>query len=414
MKLNIDPAIARRIKGAFAALSPDQQKNITPLLAKAHQEALGFSQTGVAPPQDPAVKHDLLLAHSVLSDDQDGVLEKLGTGVEVDVNAEGEIWGTGTYEQLDPCWAEAVAYWMEHLVLGKHTFPATAPNVIPIPDSIQIGMAGDWGTGDWRPDANPAPSTRVRKALANLTPDLTIHLGDVYYAGTNDQEQSFLLDLWPPGPLGALTLNSNHEMYPGGDAYFQKALASPLFALQQQHSFFALENSDWVIVGLDSAYYSDEQKLYLDGALYSQGGPQVQLQFLQAQVAKGKQVIVLTHHNGLTQDGSATTALWSQVMSAFPPGTGPAYWYWGHVHAGAVYQTTAITGNVRCRCNGHGALPWGSASDLANPKVAWYETRSANDPDIPERVLNGFAVLYLDRPNLKEVFYDENGGPAWP
>jgi hypothetical protein len=29
-------------------------------------------------------------------------------------------------------------------------------------------------------------------------------------------------------------------------------------------------------------------------------------------------------------------------------------------------------------------------------------------------VLNGFAMLYLDGPNIKEVFYDENGGVAWP
>jgi len=414
MKLNIDQAIAGRIKNAWAALSPEQQNNITPLLAKAHQQAVGFTQTGTAPPQDPAVKHQLLLAQSVLSDDKDGVLDNLGAGVVVDVNPEGEIWGTGKYEQLDPCWTEAVAVWMEHLVLGKHPFPAAIPNSIPIPDAVQIGMAGDWGTGNWRADPNPAPSTRVRKAMANLNLDLTVHLGDVYYAGSNEQEQNFLLDLWPAGRLGALTLNSNHEMYPGGDAYFQRTLASPLFALQQQRSFFALENSDWVIVGLDSAYYSDEQKLYLDGALCPRGGPQIQLQFLQAQVAKGKRVIVLTHHNGLTQDGSAPTLLWSQVTSAFPAGAGPAYWYWGHVHAGAVYQTTAITGNVSCRCNGHGALPWGLASDLANPNVAWYEKRSANDPEIPERVLNGFAVLYLDGPKLTEVFYDENGGVAWP
>jgi len=411
MKLNIDPKIATRIKQAWAALSPDQQHNIAPLVGKAHQQAVGFSQTGTAPPHS---LHQLLLAHSVLSDDEDEVLENLGAGVEIDVNAQGEIWGTGKYQQLDPCWSEAVAVWMEHLVSGKHSFPETIPNTIPIPDTLNIGIAGDWGTGDWRTDANPAPSTRVRKAMANLKPDLTIHLGDVYYAGSDVQEQNFLLDLWPPGPLGALSMNSNHEMYPGGDGYFQVALASPLFALQQQHSFFALENNQWVIVGLDSAYYSDEQNLYLDGALYPKGGPQIQLQFLQAQVAKGKKVIVLTHHNGLTMDGSAPTLLWSQVMSVFPADAGPAYWYWGHVHAAMVYQTTAITGNVRCRCNGHGALPWGLASDLANRNVAWYEKRSANDPEIPERVLNGFAVLTLDGPKLTEVFYDENGGVAWP
>jgi hypothetical protein len=31
-----------------------------------------------------------------------------------------------------------------------------------------------------------------------------------------------------------------------------------------------------------------------------------------------------------------------------------------------------------------------------------------------QRVLNGFAMLYLDGPIIQEVFYDENGGVAWP
>jgi hypothetical protein len=48
-----------------------------------------------------------------------------------------------------------------------------------------------------------------------------------------------------------------------------------------------------------------------------------------------------------------------------------------------------------------------------NPKVDWFEARLAKDPEIPHRVLNGFAMLTLDGPNLKETFYDENGGVAW-
>jgi hypothetical protein len=52
--------------------------------------------------------------------------------------------------------------------------------------------------------------------------------------------------------------------------------------------------------------------------------------------------------------------------------------------------------------------------------VLWYEKRSAKDPDFQgqpdklQRVLNGFAMLYLDGPIIQEVFYDENGGVAWP
>jgi hypothetical protein len=165
-------------------------------------------------------------------------------------------------------------------------------------------------------------------------------------------------------------------------------------------------------VGLDSAYYADAERLYLDGSLYPASGLHVQLDFLRTQATKNKKVVVLTHHNGLSEDGSKTTNLWSQVMSAFPAGTGPAYWYWGHVHAGVVYKPQGPE-NILCRCNGHGGVPWGQASEFNNPRVMWYEKRLANDPDVPKRVLNGFVVISLDGPNLTELFYDENAGVAW-
>jgi hypothetical protein len=60
-------------------------------------------------------------------------------------------------------------------------------------------------------------------------------------------------------------------------------------------------------------------------------------------------------------------------------------------------------------------IPWRQSSILqASPNVAWHEHRSAKDPDLPQRVLNGFAVLNLNGPQLQEFFYDENGGIACP
>jgi len=409
MKISVDPVVARRIKLAWSKLNPDQQRRILPMLVRAHQQAVVISQTKSAPQPDPTVNHNLLLTHSLLNDDRDSVLNSLEAGVVVDIGPEGQIWGTGKYQQLDPGWTEAAAVWLEHVFTGKHAFPNNPP-VIAVPDSVQIAMAGDWGTGEWRSASNPAPSTDVARHLAFLQPHITIHLGDVYYAGSSEQEQHLLVEIWPAGSIGSFTLNSNHEMYSGGKPYFDVALASSKFSLQKQSSFFALENTNWVIVGLDSAYYASEDGMYMDGALDN-----TQVAFLKAQVAKGKKVIVLTHHNGLSDDGSATNSLWDEVMSAFPPNAGPAYWYWGHVHAGVVYHNHDPQGrNVACRCCGHGALPWGQAPVFNNPtNVAWYEKRSAKDPDIPERVLNGFAVLYLDGPNINEVFYDENGGVAW-
>lgn len=415
MKINIDPVISARIKRAWAALSSDQQRRVAPILANANQQAVAIVQARTAPTTNLSVMHEALLAKSAISDDQDGVIDHLEAGLVLGIQPDGSILGTGKYEQLDPGWLEGTAEWLEHLIVGKVAFNAATPNPIMIPDDVQIAIAGDWGTGDWRTSpSNPAPSTDVRTHMAFLQPHLTIHLGDVYYAGTDDEEQNLLIDLWPAGSLGALTLNSNHEMYSGGTPYFQEALASPKFAIQQRCSFFVLENSNWVIVGLDSAYYADEWEGYNDGLIYSNGGPTTQLNFLTAQVQKNKKVIVLTHHNGLTLDGGTTNGLWQQVTSAFAGGAGgPNYWYWGHIHAAAVYKPFG-TSSTLCRCCGHGGLPWGQSSQLASSAQAlWYEHRPANDPEIPQRVYNGFAVLHLSGSNIQETFYDENGGVAW-
>jgi hypothetical protein len=122
----------------------------------------------------------------------------------------------------------------------------------------------------------------------------------VYYSGTGDDEQHLLVNLWPRGTAGAFTLNSNHEMYPGAKPYFLGALSSQLLDLRRQCSFSAPDNSNWIIVGLDSAYHSDELELYMHGL----GTDGSQANFLRQQIAKGKKVIVLTHHNGLVADGS--------------------------------------------------------------------------------------------------------------
>ncbi len=414
MKTSINPVISSRIKNAWAKLSPEQRSRIAPLLQRGHQRTLIAARAGIPPPVDPEIGPSLNLGMAAITGDSDGVVENLDASLVVTVDGAGEIWGTGKYEQLDPGWLEALAEWLEHLVIGKHPFNSQ-PIVVQVDDKIQIAVAGDWGTGDWRQGSNPSPSARVAKHIALLHPDFTIHLGDVYYAGTADEEQHNLLQEWPAGSKGAFSLNSNHEMYSGGGPYFN-AISSPPFQKQGNCSFFALENKYWVIVGLDSAYNADEESLYRDGALFDGNAGTEQIAFLKQQIAKNKKIIILTHHNGLNEDGSAPTQLWSQVMSAFPADAGPDYWYWGHLHAAVVFSprsngTKAVLG----RCCGHGALPCAQASDLANSlNVLWNENRLAGDPDIPQRIFNGFALLSLDGPDFKEIFYDETGGVAWP
>ena len=182
--------------------------------------------------------------------------EELPTKVEKD----GSLLGTGKWELLDLGWLEALAGWFEHLD-NRAEFD-TNPQTVPISNDTSLCIAGDWGTGYWRKTPLSA-AEKVKTAMVALQPDLTIHLGDVYYAGSADQEQANLVDIWPAGSQGTFTLNSNHEMYDGAFSYFD-ALAAR-FQGQKGCSYFALENDDWLIVGLDSAYHADEWTLYMDG-----------------------------------------------------------------------------------------------------------------------------------------------------
>jgi hypothetical protein len=408
-------ALIARMKTAWANLPPGTQAQIKPRLEDAHLQLGKFLGVGTA--IDHSV-HQILALKSFLTDDWDGHLKSLAVAspagaLQITVGPGGEILGAGKYQELDPLWTLLTGtVWLENL-LHRHPFPPGTPTPIPIPNQVKIALIGDFGTGNF--GADDSPSTKISKFVPTLNPDFTIHLGDVYYAGTSDEESSNLVNFWPKGSLGSFALNSNHEMYSGGWPYFDEAVGGPIFnTLQSPWSFFALENDNWIIVGLDSAYYADALALYMDGSL----GNSAQLPFLQGLANKGKKVIVMTHHNGLPENGiqsSPPLKLFTEMMGAFNGAPAPAYWYFGHVHAGVVYKPLPAYNGLLCRCVGHSAIPWGLASDLqGSAAVQWFENRNANDPADPLRVYNGFALLQLDGPNIAETFYDENGGIAWP
>jgi len=422
----IDPTLALRLKRAWQALTPEQQAKFEAQLNTADQATRTYLATGI-PPDVDGVRHEMLLARSVLDNNtamqmQSAVLAikqaQLGLFNHIDKN--GVIWGFGQYQQLDYRWLEALASLWENLVAHNFFDFGTAPPPILEygVDNFSLALVGDWGTGDWGGQPSQSPSQKIADQIRAMSPDITVHLGDVYYAGSSGEEVANMADLWPLGSWGSFALNSNHEMYPGGVNYFNKTLCNPGFQRQHERSCFAVETNSWIILGLDSAYYSDPYGLYMDGALYSSGGdpsksPQVQL--IQQVVGKGKPVLVLSHHNPLNEDGSIGSAPLRQQLSGACNGIGllPKYWYYGHIHIGAVYNDGVANDGVRYRCIGHGGLPWGKASVLQNPKtVSWFEqTAIAGSPD--HRVANGFAVLRFAGTTLKETIYTEDGIASW-
>ena len=117
MNIRIDPVIAGRIKNAWEKLSPDQRNRIAPLVMDAHQQAVIASQSRVAPSPNSNAGHVLPLLFSAISNDQDGVLDRLDVNVIIAADGGSEIWGMGKYEQLDPGWLAAGAEWKGRMAL---------------------------------------------------------------------------------------------------------------------------------------------------------------------------------------------------------------------------------------------------------------------------------------------------------
>ncbi len=420
-------ALVTRLQAAWKNLPADKQSLLKPMLQDSHRQLGQLLENGTPPAHET---QQTLRMKSYLTGDWDGHLEALHQpinqalaqplaaavvpeAIEIKVGPSGEILGTGKYQQLDLRWElVAGAVWLENL-LHKHPFPKGTPPIQTMDDDVTFALVSDFGTGNF--GSGDSPSTKISKFIPALNPDYTVHLGDVYYAGTHGEEVANLLNFWPQGSKASFALNSNHEMYSGGGPYFNQAVGGPIFnKLQSPWSFFALENSHWIVVGLDSAYHADVLKLYLNGTL---GSNNTQTAFLREVARRGKKVIVLTHHNGLPiggDPGNAPLQLYTDVLDAFGQAP-PAYWYYGHEHLGVAY--TPLPNGMLCRCLGHAALPWGLASDLQAAqtagKVEWFETRNAGDPDDDLRVLNGFVTVQLNGPDLIETFYDENGHVAW-
>lgn len=383
--------VADDLVGAQQALQ--QKEQLLERLKQVHQQALDLIDSGSTVPVD--IPWEFAHGLSILEGVVDGRhLPSTEAELPTRVMDDGTLLGCRKWELLDPQWGEALVEWFEHL-LNRAPW-AAKPNHIAMLDNASLNIAGDWGTGEYI-------AAKVAKAMSAMPADYTVHLGDVYYAGSSPDELRDFAS-WPAGTRGQFTLNSNHEMYNGAFGYFQEL--GLRFPLQQGTSYFSLYNQNWLILGLDTAYWSEKFNLYMDGALGD-----AQTAWLKEVTAgwQGK-ILLLSHHQGYAMDGSAKTPLYQEVAAAL--GRDPDYWYWGHLHNVICYQPQ---GKLLARCVGHGAIPYGPAKALdGKPEVAWAETRSADDSQYPERVLNGFVRLELNGDALTETFYDENGYQRWP
>lgn len=357
------------------------------------------------------------------------------------VQGTGTIKDLFTYVTFDPGWLLAPILYYRYGIQSpssraKFGSSPLTKTIKPedYPAGLKIAVYGDFGTGSWTDGKmKKCPSEMVLEQMASLAPDIAIHLGDVYYAGTegyfgiSEEGDDFVSMLKNNSAISKalnLTLNSNHENYDGSNGYFNVALKDPLFSEQNGTSYFSLSIGEYLLIGLDSAYF-DTSTLYMVGALQTGKGSNPQTVFLKEQGEKlkpGQKVIVMTHHTPVNATGDAYVApqkgggglLWNQVTELL--GREPDYWYWGHLHLGVVYNENSILSNkTKGRCSGHASMPFGDGYYLQNnDRVDYYAHTPMKDvfPDNvteqqEKRVMNGFTMLtFHNIHGFTEAFYE--------
>jgi hypothetical protein len=276
------------------------------------------------------------------------------------------------FSTCDPLWAEAVADYVKFFDVDKGTIPyrpAKSPDdpaPLTLPENATVALIADWGTG------TPEARALLQRVAAHR-PDVLIHLGDVYYSGTENEYTQYLfnpinevLGRGPDRPLPVFGLTGNHCMYSGGDPFYaviDKLNVPPLAppGQTQTHSFFNLRSSGWQILGMDTGLHDDDVFDVASSLTYLEDG---ELAWHKNQIASagGRRTILLSHHQlfsafsaiGPTSNGdrSLNPLLHSQFADVLSQVDA---WFWGHEHNLEIYGP--YEGLQRGRCIGHSAVP---------------------------------------------------------
>jgi len=323
----------------------------------------------------------------------------------------------------------------------RHSFdpyPATGEqghykldSLVAADGSIRIAIAGDWGTG-----TDEAQTIADNMMLAS--PELTIHLGDVYYVGEESEVAENCLGhdtplykgvTWPKGSKGSLALNGNHEMYSGGHAYFEEFL--PTLGIpssqdkQQLRSYFCLETPVWRILAIDTGYNADT----LLGNCKLEDNLINWLATVVDPVKNRKPTILLSHHQWFSDFGDGDYDTPAGQLAKFLQKQ-EIVWIWGHEHRLSLYNKYKEGGiTLYARCVGHGGMPVETGDPTENTHyVEYYDgmperTRKLDDGTVVglngyvQMVIQGSVVTleYLDinKTSLLKESFQPGGAGAW-
>jgi len=311
----------------------------------------------------------------------------------------GELHGAA----CDPGWLETLVAYADRYELDRDgPLPYRPPSadtapVLPLKPAARVALISDWGLG------TQAASRVLAQALA-LRPDVLIHLGDVYYSGT---EREYAENFRKPlaAALAARRLDipvyllcGNHDMYAGGGGFYASIDQLNAGPARQRASWFCLRSPDetWQLLAMDTGLHDRDPFDDLSGRPVQTFLEPAELAWHQARIAEFPgRTILLSHHPLFSAfaplgpagpDGSRPSlnqALYGGFRQAIGSGR-IAAWFWGHEHALSIYAPHL--GLERGRCVGNGAIPVLFEDDphrpfpgLADPPALLPGTAAARD-----------------------------------
>jgi len=315
--------------------------------------------------------------------------------------------------ECDPLWAECLATYLGYKLTGQSLpyRPGLNP-VFPLDTNATLAIIGDWGTGD-------EVAINLLSEIKKLNPGVLLHLGDIYYAGTHNEEQSNFLDICRKtlGDIPVFTMCGNHDMYSGGAGYYWL-----VDQLSQQASYFCLQNDNWQFLAMDTGH-NDHNPLTVATnmtSLVTMGSWAEENWLLdKINLAGNRKTVLLSHHQLFSPFGSVGSfdggpfaynpnlrATFQAVMQKV------AWWFWGHEHTFAIYDPYMDL--QRGRCIGASAVPvftdqqsYANASGLQTygdaPLPTW--NKSAQLGNNGQEYYNCFAIMTLNGASANVGYY---------
>jgi hypothetical protein len=311
-------------------------------------------------------------------------------------------------------WAECVATYLAYKAQSK-TLPYR-PNMdvgFDLGTKSKIAIIGDWGTGD-------PVAINLLQEIKKLSPDVLLHLGDVYYACTQSEAHNNFLDVCKlvfGNNIPLYTLCGNHDMYSGGTGYYWL-----VDQIGQKSSYFCLQNPNWQFVALDTGHNDNDSGTVATNMtdLVSAGDwSEAEWALKKIQAAGARKTVLLSHHQLFSPFGSVGNvgnqpyAYNPNLFKTFQPVLNCIeWWFWGHEHTLGIYAP--YMGLKRGRCVGASAVPV-----LINQQSYTTATglQTLNNGPMPVWDANGilgnngkeydncFAIMTLNGPNANVDYY---------